>query len=94
MGGEIDELQYASLTESPLKKLIIFIKFTFHLHFRYRLIWAVDILKENFHYVQVPKIWDVVPSSDALEAVKHLELNSVKYTRDEIEKWRARCIRG
>lgn len=59
-----------------------------------RLIWAVDILKEEFHYVQVLKIWDVVPLSDAPEAVKRLDSNHMKYTRDEIEKCRARCIRG
>ncbi|CAE5963039.1 unnamed protein product [Arabidopsis arenosa] len=56
-----------------------------------RLIWAVDILKEDFHYVQVLKIWDVVPSSNAPKAVKRLDLN---HTKDEIEKCRARCIRG
>lgn len=58
------------------------------------LIWSVDILKEDSRYVQVLKIWDVVPSCDALEAVKRLDLNHVKYTSDEIEKCRARCIRG
>lgn len=59
-----------------------------------RLIWAVDILKEDFHYVQVLKIWDVLPSSGVLEALKRLDLNHTKYTKDEIEKCRARCIKG
>ncbi|VVA94176.1 unnamed protein product [Arabis nemorensis] len=59
-----------------------------------RLIWAVDILKEEFHYVQVLKVWNVVPLSDAYEAVKRLDSSHMKYTRDEIEKCRARCIRG
>lgn len=59
-----------------------------------RLIWSVDILKEEFHYVQVLKIWDVVPSYDASEALKRLDVNNMRYTRDEIEKRRARCFRG
>jgi len=59
-----------------------------------RIIWAVDILKEDFHYDQVLKIWDVVPSSDAPEALKRLDLNHTNYTKDEIEKCKARCIRG
>lgn len=59
-----------------------------------RLIWAVDILKGDLHYVQVLKIWDVVPSSNAPEALKRLDSNHTKYTRDEIEKCSARCIRG
>ncbi|ESQ28804.1 hypothetical protein EUTSA_v10019511mg [Eutrema salsugineum] len=59
-----------------------------------RLIWAVDILKQEFHFVQVLKIWDVVTSSDAPEALKRLDLNQMKYTEDEIEKCRARCFRG
>ncbi|CAH2065611.1 unnamed protein product [Thlaspi arvense] len=59
-----------------------------------RLIWAVDILKEEFHYVQVLKIWDVVTSSDAPEAVKRLDFSQMKYSRDEIEKRIAQCFRG
>ncbi|EOA33846.1 hypothetical protein CARUB_v10021336mg [Capsella rubella] len=59
-----------------------------------RLIWGVDILKEDFHYVQVLKIWDVVSSFDAPEAIKRLDLNHTRYTKDEVEKCRARCIRG
>nr|VDD63559.1 unnamed protein product [Brassica oleracea] len=58
------------------------------------LIWAVEILKEEFQYIQVLKIWDVVPSSDAPEAVKSLNLHHMKYTGDEVEKCRARCISG
>lgn len=58
------------------------------------LIWAVEILKEEFQYIQVLKIWDVVPSSDVPEAVKSLNLNHMKYTVDEVEKCRARCISG
>ncbi|CAN8267582.1 unnamed protein product [Cochlearia groenlandica] len=59
-----------------------------------RLIWAVDILKEGFDYVQVVKIWDVVTSSQAPETVKHIGLNYMRYTRDEVEKCRGRSIRG
>ncbi|KAJ0256135.1 p-loop containing nucleoside triphosphate hydrolases superfamily protein [Hirschfeldia incana] len=60
-----------------------------------RLIWAVEILKEEFQYIQILKIWDVVPSSDSLEAVKSLNLqHHMKYTEDEVEKCRARCISG
>ncbi|CAA7020281.1 unnamed protein product [Microthlaspi erraticum] len=59
-----------------------------------RLIWSVDIVKEGFHYVQVLKIWDVVPSYDASEAVKRLDVKHMRYTRDEIEQCKARCFRG
>ncbi|KAL0700975.1 hypothetical protein Bca4012_057097 [Brassica carinata] len=59
-----------------------------------RLIWAVEILKEESQYIQVLKIWDVVTSSDAPEAVKSLNLHHLKYTGDEVEKCRARCISG
>lgn len=60
-----------------------------------RLIWAVEIMKEEFQYIQVVKIWDVVPSCDAPEAVKSLNLQlHMEYTEDEVEKCRARCISG
>ena len=59
-----------------------------------RLIWSVEIVKEEFEYNQVLKIWDVVPSSDAYEAVKSLKVHHMKYTGDEVEKCRARCISG
>ncbi|CAH8387863.1 unnamed protein product [Eruca vesicaria subsp. sativa] len=59
-----------------------------------RLIWAVEIVKEEFEYIQVLKIRDVVTSSDAPEAVKRLNVHHMKYTGDEVEKCRARCLSG
>ncbi|XP_013616863.1 PREDICTED: uncharacterized protein LOC106323254 [Brassica oleracea var. oleracea] len=58
------------------------------------LIWTVDIIKKQNHYLQVLKIWHVLPSSDVSCAEKCLEKHYKRYTRVKIERCRYICSQG
>ncbi|XP_024009613.1 uncharacterized ATP-dependent helicase C29A10.10c isoform X1 [Eutrema salsugineum] len=58
------------------------------------LIWAIDIIKRENHYVQVLKIWHVLPSSDVSRAEKCLEQHFKRYTKVKIERCRYICSQG
>ncbi|KAL0731257.1 hypothetical protein Bca4012_027351 [Brassica carinata] len=58
------------------------------------LIWAIDIIKEENHYLQVLKIWHVMPSSDVSCAEKCLEKHYKRYTKVKIERCRYICSQG
>ncbi|KAI5351196.1 hypothetical protein L3X38_004087 [Prunus dulcis] len=58
------------------------------------LIWSVDVLQENSDYVQVLKIWDVLPVSDTPELDKRLENMFRSYTTAEMNLCLLRCVDG
>ncbi|CAN6996245.1 unnamed protein product [Brassica oleracea var. botrytis] len=58
------------------------------------LIWTVDIIKKQNHYLQVLKIWHVLPSSDVSCAEKCLEKHYKRYTKVKIERCRYICSQG
>ncbi|EOA33494.1 hypothetical protein CARUB_v10019707mg [Capsella rubella] len=58
------------------------------------LIWAIDITKNNNHYVQVLKIWQVLSSSDVSHAIEHLEKHYKRYTKTKINRCRYVCSQG
>ncbi|PQQ08545.1 helicase SEN1-like [Prunus yedoensis var. nudiflora] len=58
------------------------------------LIWSIDVLQENSDYVQVLKIWDVLPVSDTPELDKRLENMFHGYTTAEMNLCLLRCVDG
>ncbi|XP_021826452.1 probable helicase MAGATAMA 3 isoform X2 [Prunus avium] len=58
------------------------------------LMWSVDVVQENSDYVQVLKIWDVLPISDAPELEKRLEIMFCSYTTDNMNLCMLRCVDG
>ncbi|KAJ0242882.1 DNA2/NAM7 helicase-like [Hirschfeldia incana] len=58
------------------------------------LFWGIDIIKKDNHYLQVLKIWHVMPSSDVSCAEKCLENHYKGYTKVKIERCRYICYQG
>lgn len=58
------------------------------------LVWTVDILKEDENYIQVMKVWDVVPLSDVTELAKRLDILFGSYTGDKMQKCKHRSVDG
>lgn len=58
------------------------------------LVWTVDILKEDENYIQVMKVWDVVPLSDVTKLAKHLDILFESYTVDKMQKCKHRSVEG
>ncbi|KAK3426795.1 LOW QUALITY PROTEIN: hypothetical protein EUGRSUZ_F03155 [Eucalyptus grandis] len=54
---------------------------------------TVDILKE-LRYVQILKIWDVLPLSDATRLVEHLDSEFKAYADDFINHCNEKCLEG
>jgi hypothetical protein len=58
------------------------------------LVWTVDILKEDSYYIQVMKVWDVVPLSDIPRLANHLDILFGSYTVDKMHRCKHRCVEG
>ncbi|XXG71977.1 hypothetical protein AAC387_Pa07g1182 [Persea americana] len=58
------------------------------------LIWAVDILMEDSHYIQVLKIWDIVPLAEIPKLVVHWNAMTGMYAEDHKLKCRFKCKEG
>ncbi|XP_050382841.1 uncharacterized protein LOC126799635 isoform X3 [Argentina anserina] len=56
------------------------------------LIWTVDILQENVHYVQVIKFWDILPFSHLPKLEKHLDIVFGKFSADKMNRCKKKCI--
>ncbi|XP_024191154.1 uncharacterized protein LOC112195054 isoform X2 [Rosa chinensis] len=56
------------------------------------LIWTVDILQENGHYIQVMKFWDILPFSHIAELAKRLDIVFGNFTVDKMNRCRHKCI--
>ena len=54
------------------------------------LVWAVDILRENSHHVQVLRIWDVLASADVPKLSKQLDVLYGSYTLDDMSRCKYR----
>ncbi|KAJ9540921.1 hypothetical protein OSB04_027427 [Centaurea solstitialis] len=60
-----------------------------------RLIWAVDIVVQNSVYIQVLKIWDILPAVKIEEVAKILTKNVYgNYTETMMSRCKAECVDG
>ncbi|KDP36359.1 hypothetical protein JCGZ_09774 [Jatropha curcas] len=58
------------------------------------LVWTVDIVKENEYYIQVLKVWDLLPLSGIPNLEERVAVLYGKYSADEIELCKFRCVEG
>ncbi|KAK9950674.1 hypothetical protein M0R45_006151 [Rubus argutus] len=56
------------------------------------LMWTVDILQENAHYVQVMKFWDILPFSHVPELAKRLDIVFGNFTADKMNRCKHKCV--
>ncbi|KAG6656854.1 hypothetical protein CIPAW_04G050200 [Carya illinoinensis] len=61
---------------------------------RLYLLWTVDIIKEDSNYIQVMKVFDVVPLSDVLELAKQFDILFRSYTENKMQRCKYRCVLG
>ncbi|XVE90671.1 hypothetical protein DITRI_Ditri20bG0095800 [Diplodiscus trichospermus] len=58
------------------------------------LLWSVDIVKENSHFIQVLKVWDILPLLDIPKAAEDLEKLFGEYTVEKINRCKCQCQEG
>ncbi|EXC36071.1 hypothetical protein L484_001371 [Morus notabilis] len=58
------------------------------------LVWTVDILKENSHYIQVLKVWDILPQSDVPELSNRLDVLYGSYSVKKMSHCKYICYDG
>ncbi|XVE90672.1 hypothetical protein DITRI_Ditri20bG0095900 [Diplodiscus trichospermus] len=58
------------------------------------LLWSVDIIKENSHFIQVLKVWDILPLLDVPKVAENLEKLFGKYTVKKMNGCKCQCQEG
>ncbi|PQQ08561.1 helicase SEN1-like [Prunus yedoensis var. nudiflora] len=58
------------------------------------LFWSVEIHKQDSYFVQVMKIWDIVPLSDIPKLTERLDIIFGNYTVDKMNRCKHRCFDG
>ncbi|XWS65220.1 hypothetical protein CRYUN_Cryun05aG0073700 [Craigia yunnanensis] len=58
------------------------------------LLWSVDIMKENSHFIQVLKVWDILPLLDIPKVAKNLESLFGEYTVEKMSRCKCQCLKG
>ncbi|KAL5076958.1 hypothetical protein RYX36_015942 [Vicia faba] len=58
------------------------------------LVWTINILEENSNYVQVLKIWDVLPLSEVSKMVRNINIFCRNYSVDIHRCCKIRCSNG
>lgn len=60
----------------------------------YKLIWTVDILRDNLNDIQVIKILDILPSSEVLTFAKKLDEQFGNYTFNYMSRCMCKRLEG
>ena len=58
------------------------------------LVWTVDILKENSYYIQILKVWEILPLSEMTRLANHLDVLFENYTVDMMNRCKHKCLNG
>ncbi|KAL5554235.1 hypothetical protein UlMin_041636 [Ulmus minor] len=58
------------------------------------LLWDVDILRENSHYIQILRAWDVLPLSDIPKLSSQLDTLYGNYTVDKMNRCKNKSYEG
>ena len=58
------------------------------------LVWTIDILEENSNYVQILKIWDVLPLSEISKMARAIHISYRNYSVDILKFCKFRCSDG
>ncbi|KAF8398801.1 hypothetical protein HHK36_014660 [Tetracentron sinense] len=57
-----------------------------------KLVWTIDVLEENSNYIQVLKVWDILPSPNIPELAKHLNILFGNYTVANMNRCKFECV--
>ncbi|KAF3952537.1 hypothetical protein CMV_021911 [Castanea mollissima] len=58
------------------------------------LVWTVDILKENSCYIQILKVWNILPLSEIPRVTNHLDVLFENYTVDKMNQCKYKSLNG
>ncbi|KAL4598718.1 hypothetical protein ACB092_11G078000 [Castanea dentata] len=58
------------------------------------LLWAVDILEENSYYIQILKVWDILPSSEMPILANCLDILFENYTLNKVNRCKHKSLTG
>ncbi|KAM3702041.1 hypothetical protein ACJW30_05G222400 [Castanea mollissima] len=58
------------------------------------LVWTVDILKENSNYIQILKVWDILPLSEMPKLANQLDVLFENYTLEKINHCKHKSLSG
>jgi len=58
------------------------------------LVWTIDVIEENSNYVQVLKIWDVLPLSEVTILARNIDISYRSYSVDILRFCKTRCYDG
>ncbi|TXG56710.1 hypothetical protein EZV62_018023 [Acer yangbiense] len=58
------------------------------------IVCTIDIEKEELQYIQVLKVWDILPLYDVSKLVKRLDDIFVKYSDDYVNRCKKKCLEG
>ncbi|KAK0573500.1 hypothetical protein LWI29_008983 [Acer saccharum] len=58
------------------------------------IVCTIDIEKEELQYIQVLKVWDILPLDDVSKLVKRLDDIFVKYSDDYVNRCKKKCLEG
>lgn len=56
------------------------------------LVWTVDILEEKAYYIQILKIWDILPLFKMSKLANHLDFLFGNYTVDKMNRCKHKCF--
>ncbi|XP_050279859.1 uncharacterized protein LOC126720959 isoform X2 [Quercus robur] len=56
------------------------------------LVWTVDILEENSYYIQILKVWDILPLSKMPRLANHLDVLFENYTVDKMNRCKHKSL--
>ncbi|KAB1211379.1 putative helicase MAGATAMA 3 [Morella rubra] len=58
------------------------------------LVWNVDVIKEDSHYLQVMKVWDVVRPYDIPKVAEDLDAEFQSFSEDKMQRCKHKCVEG
>lgn len=56
------------------------------------LVWTTDIVQENAHYIQILKVWDILPLSEMPKVANRLDILFRNYTVDMMNLCKHKCL--
>jgi len=58
------------------------------------LVWTIDVIEENSNYVQILKIWDVLPLSEVTNLARNIDISYRSYSVDILRFCKTRLYDG
>ena len=58
------------------------------------LVWTINILKENSYYIQILKVWNILPLFEIPRVTNHLDVLFENYTVDKVNQCKYNSLNG